>query len=42
MTHYAVLLDDARIVDESLIEGRLADCVVEQRKRKWRWAGHIA
>ena len=32
----------ARVVDEHIDKGKLVDCVQEQRRRKWRWAGHVA
>ena len=32
----------ARVVDEHVCKGKLVDWVQEQRRRKWRWAGHVA
>ena len=32
----------AEVVHGYTIEGKVVDWVVEQRRRKWRWAGHVA
>ena len=31
----------ARNVEWAIEKGKVADWVVEQRRRKWRWAGHV-
>ena len=32
----------AKIIDDEIDRGRLVDWVQEQRRRKWRWAVHVA
>ena len=32
----------ARLTDNCVSDGKVVDWVKEQRRRKWRWAGHVA
>ena len=41
-TWIAWLRRTAQAVHEHVDEGKVTDWVVEQRRRKWRWAGHVA